>query len=173
MAVYQVDWKKLRSIVNQSVAINSQPTEATFPELPTVLLWMRFVLGAAYGTYVGLQGARGGSLALQALNLIAFLPFMYCRLYLGTPETGDGAFGMGTTVLSGTAPGLALALLLWIYFYTAQMEEQELKLMDLLLPPLVEIFGGDTFATGDSSTVDPGMVEATLSDPVVASQDEF
>jgi len=158
--IYQLEVKKLPALFKKAVAINSQPTEETFPELPTIIIWMRFVLGAAFGTYVGLKGIKSGAIALQALNLVAFLPFVYCRMYLGTE--GDA---FGTSILfAGTMQAVALALLLWIYFYTAQMEEQELKFMDLLIPP-------------EDLMVDGGVpadvvVEETLSVPLV-EQDEF
>ena len=125
--IYQLDSKKLRDTLKKAVAVNSKPTTESFPELPQILIWMRFVLGAAYGLYVGLQGVKGGALALQAINLVGILPYIYCRLYLGISENGEeGSFGTGTIIFSGTAQGVALALLIWIYFYTAQMEEQEL-----------------------------------------------
>jgi len=159
MILQHLDAKKLQATLRKAVAINSKPTEETFPELPTILVWIRFFLGAAYGTYIGRRGIKSGTLVLQALNLIAFLPFVYCRMYLGTE--GE-AFGF-QIVFSGTAQALALALLLWIYFYTAQMEEQELKFANMLILPAddVDAIGGEH----------DQFVEETLSVPVV--EDEF
>ena len=171
--IYQLDLKKLRDILKKAVAINSKPTEESFPELPQILIWMRFVLGASYGIYVGLQGLKGGALALQVLNLVAFLPYIYCRMYLGVSESGEaGSFGTATIIFSGTAQGVALALLIWIYFYTAQMEDQESKLAALLIAPMAEMLGGDSLDGGDSSAGSNSMAEETLTVPVV-DQDEF
>lgn len=75
--------EKVKEVLKKAFAINSKPTEESFPELPDVLVWFRFILAVAYGTYLGLSGARSGVMPLQALNLICFVPLMYCRLYLG------------------------------------------------------------------------------------------
>lgn len=169
--IYQLDFKKLRDTLKKAVAVNSKPTTESFPELPQILIWMRFVLGVSYGTYVGLQGVKGGALALQAINLVGILPYIYCRLYLGISENEEGSFGTGTIIFSGTGQGVALALLIWIYLYTAQMEEQELKLAALLIAPVAEMIGAESLVGGDSSIVD-SVAEATLAVPVV-DQDEF
>lgn len=162
--INQLEVKKLPALFRKAVAINSKPTEETFPELPTILIWMRFVLGAAFGTYVGLKGVKSGAIALQALNMVAFLPFVYCRMYLGTE--GD-AFGT-SIIFAGTVQAVALALLLWIYFYTAQMEEQELNFIDVLIPPADETVDG---GVGGGDPAD-AVVEETLSVPI-QEQDEF
>lgn len=171
--IYQLDFKKLRETLKKAVAINSKPTTETFPELPQVLIWIRFVLGAAYGTYMGLQGVKGGARLLQAVNLIGFLPYIYCRLYLGISENGEeGSFGTSTIVFSGTAQAVALALLIWTYLYTAQMEDEELKLAALLVARVSENIGGDSLVGSDSSILDSMPEEEPLSVPVV-DQDEF
>ena len=44
---------------------------------------MRCVVAIAYGTYLGTSGATSPTVIIQAFNLLAFVPIMYCRLYLG------------------------------------------------------------------------------------------
>ena len=156
--ILQLNAKKLKEVLRKSVAINSRPNEESFPELPTVLIWMRFCLAVAYGTYIGRRGVKAGAMVLQALNLVAFLPFMYCRLFLGTDAEAYGT----QIIFSGTLQAVALAVLIWIYFYTAQMEEQELRLADLLIAPSGDAVGGEH---------DQIVVE-TIALPVV-EEDEF
>lgn len=113
--------KKISAIAQKAMAVNSQPTEGTFPELPKVLVWMRFVIGVAYGLYLGMNNVRSGVMILQAANLIVFLPLMYVRFYLGV---GQDHFA-SATFFSGTFNALALWLLIWIYMFTAQHEADE------------------------------------------------
>jgi hypothetical protein len=126
------DFQKFRSTARQALSFQSRPTEESFPDLPTVLIWIRFLLAAAYGSFLGLSGVRSGTMLLHNLNLIAFVPIMYCRLYLGTE--GD-AFG-SQILFSGLVQALALSLLCWIYFYTALHEGGETKLASLLVQHL-------------------------------------
>jgi len=158
--ILQLDSKKLQATLKKAVAINSQPTEESFPELPTILIWMRFVLGAAYGTYIGTQGIKSGTMALQCLNLVAFLPWIYTRLYLGV----GGEQFVSDALFAGTVQGVALALLIWVYFYTAQMEDQEQNLSSMLIPPSLDDNIGMAGEAADS------MAEETLSVPLVGEE---
>lgn len=54
---------------------------------------------------------------------------MYCRFYLAVDKD---SFQMAT-VFAGLFPALALSLLLWVYFYTAQNEAEEQRLADILV----------------------------------------
>jgi hypothetical protein len=128
-----VDTSQIKVILKKATAINSKPTEETFPELPTVLIWIRFVLAVVYGTYIGHVGMRGGAALLHTLNLIAFIPVMYCRLYLGAEVD---AYGM-KILTSGLLPALTLAMLIWIYMFTVQNPEAEAKLAAMLVATLL------------------------------------
>ena len=121
--------EKIRSIVNKGFAMNSKPTEASFPERPDFLVIIRFVLGVTFGTYLGWNGTRSGVMVLQALNLIAFIPVMYCRWFLYVEQ---GHFDT-QIIFSGTFHALAVCLLIWIYFFTAQHTEEEDRLAALLI----------------------------------------
>jgi hypothetical protein len=132
------DSNKIKVILRKAIAVNSKPTPETFPELPTVLIWFRCVLAIAYGTYLGSGSVsgkmlRGGTMMLHTLNLIAFIPVMYCRLWLGTQVEGYGL----QLLTAGLFPALALAMLLWIYFFTAAHEESEGKLAAMLISTLL------------------------------------
>jgi hypothetical protein len=83
---------------------------------------------------------------LQSLNLVAFVPLMYCKLYLGVQ--GE-EFGM-KIVFSGLFNAIALSFLIWVYFYTAAHETDELQLKELLL-----------------SVVDPSDATASMAEDVL------
>jgi len=113
--------KRIKVVVQKALAINSQPTEESFPELPEVLIWFRFVLGLSYGLFLGLKDLRSGTIILQGLNFIVFVPMVYARFYLGADQEIWGA----KLVFAGTFHAMALCMLIWIYLYTAQHEEEE------------------------------------------------
>lgn len=119
-----VVWRK-------ALAVNSQPTPETFPELPTVLIWLRFGLALVHGLYLGFvaHGATGARMILHMLNVLAFIPVVYCRLYLGANADAFGA----KILTAGLVPALALSLLIWIAGHTADQAGAEEKLTALLV----------------------------------------
>ena len=145
-------FEKVKSTIAKALAVNSKPTEQTFSELPNVLIWFRAALGLAYGMYMGLQGIRSGPALVQAVNLIVFVPFMYCRFFLGV----EGDHFASQMYFSGTFNALALFVLIWIYLYTMEHEEDEIRLAALLV---------STSIVGDS-TADAAipLVEAIAED---------
>ena len=128
--------------------MNSKPTEETFPELPDFLVAIRFVFAVAYGIFIGLKGTRSGVMVLQGLNVIAFVPVMYCRFFLFVEQ---GHFDT-QIIFSGTFNALALFLLIWIYYFTAEHTEEEARLAALLISASIP----DSDATSDLS--DAGKV---------------
>lgn len=150
-----IDVNKLKSVIKKALSFNSKPTEDSFPELPTVLIWLRFLLAISNGTYLGMNGAMGGAVMLHTLNLIAFIPVMYCRLYLGT---GMNEYG-SKVIFSGLLPAIALSTLLWIYLFTALHAEAEGKLASMLISTVVQQLpvdgssGGSDGATHETSPV--------------------
>lgn len=149
-----INKEKLTTIVKKALTINLQPTEVSFPELPDVLVWIRFTLGLAFGLFLGLRGIRSGALILQGINLITFLPVMYCRFYLATPPEQFGS----QIIFSGTANAVALALLIWIYLFTSQHAEEEMKLAALLFS------GGD--GSGEAMGSDTGSAQVPVTEGV-------
>jgi hypothetical protein len=121
---------RLRELLKKAVAVNSQPTEDSFPELPDILFWLRAMIGVAYGYYLGHIKARNGVMLLHTLNLIGMIPILYCRFYLGTQPDQYGGLKL---FWSGLVPGIALCLLVWIYVFTATHEREEELLNSLLV----------------------------------------
>ncbi len=114
---------KLSAIAQKFFAPNSKPTMETFPELVDCIIWLRFALAVFFGVYAGTQltnGGTGGNL-LMGLNFIAFPPAVYCQSFLAAvPES----YGL-KLYFAGLFQGLALAILIWFYFYTAAHEKEE------------------------------------------------
>ena len=69
---------KIKPALQKAVSIQSNPTEESFPELPDVLVWVRAILALLYGCYAGRQPLVGGAVVFQALNLLTFVPYLYC-----------------------------------------------------------------------------------------------
>jgi len=55
------------------------------------------------------------------MNCIAFVPILYCQTFLGVDQDSYGS----KLYFSGIVQGLALAVLIWIYFYTESHAEDE------------------------------------------------
>eukprot|EP00527_Entomoneis_sp_CCMP2396_P009637 CAMPEP_0198136730 /NCGR_PEP_ID=MMETSP1443-20131203/353_1 /TAXON_ID=186043 /ORGANISM="Entomoneis sp., Strain CCMP2396" /LENGTH=156 /DNA_ID=CAMNT_0043798001 /DNA_START=109 /DNA_END=579 /DNA_ORIENTATION=- len=120
---------KITPVLKKAITFNIQPTEETFPELPDVLVWFRFVLAIMYGIYVGTNQMTTATMLIQALNLIAFVPTMYAKFYL---NISSGVFDT-ETVLAGLPNAMALMFLIWIFMFTMAHEKEEGQLSALLL----------------------------------------
>ena len=133
---------QFRSILQKAFSINSQPNSITFPELPKVIIWMRCIIAIVYGTVLGIRNVRGSIMILNAINLITFIPYMYCRFYLNvamdtyyittstttTTENNDKNPPPNMSLLLvGVLPAIALTLLIWIYYFTL-FHEAEIEL---------------------------------------------
>lgn len=73
---------------------------------------------------------------------------MYCRLYLGVENE---SFQMAM-VFSGLVPALALSTLLWIYFFTAQNEGEELRVAKLLVSSVINATSDDASAAAETAS---------------------
>ena len=82
----------------------------------------------AYGTYVGSNLIRSAPYLLQALNVITFVPTMYCKFYLFVPTD---VFAQ-QVIFAGLVHAMALCLLIWTYCYTLAHESSEEQLRLLL-----------------------------------------
>lgn len=114
---------KVKAIAKKFFAPNSKPTMETFPELVDCIIWLRFALAVFFGVYAGTNlknGSTGGNL-LMGLNFIAFPPAVYCQTFLAADQESYGL----KLYFSGLFQGLALAMLIWFYFYTAAHEKEE------------------------------------------------
>jgi len=115
--------------MSKAFAMGSKPTPETFPELPDVLVWFRFFLAIAYGTYLGVNGVMSNVMPLQALNLICFVPLIYARFYLGV----EAEVFATEVIFSGLLNAIALSVLIWIYWFTMQHEAEEAGMAAFLL----------------------------------------
>ena len=113
---------RLKGIVAKFLSPNSKPTMETFPELVDCIIWVRFALAVFFGFYAGNQAKNGGgSNLLVGLNFIAFPPAVYCQTFLAADQESYGT----KLYFSGLFQGLALAVIIWVYFYTAAHEQEE------------------------------------------------
>jgi hypothetical protein len=115
------DIQRITIIFIKAMDINSKPTPETFPELPQVIFWMRFMISILYGTIIGIRNLRGTLMLLNAINIIMFIPFAYCRLYLGI-NVDSYNHTSSSLSMAGLLPAIALFLLIWIYFFTKHHE---------------------------------------------------
>ena len=116
------------------MAINSKPNKDTFPELPDLIVWMRFVLAIAYGSWLGLSGQKGGAGIIFGLNFVTFVPIVYCSTFLGADTESYGT----KVYFSGVVNGVALLMLLWVYFHTLDRAEEE-KLLSGVLKGIIKV----------------------------------
>ena len=90
-------------------------------------VWLRFVLAVFFGVWIGKQGG-GGSSILAILNFITFPPIFYCRTFLAADADSYGS----KLYFSGVVQGLALATLIWVYFFTDSHTQDEAALASVL-----------------------------------------
>jgi hypothetical protein len=120
----------MTTLLKKSVSFNSKPTIETFPELPNIVIWVRCILAIFYGVWLGVGSvSRGGAGVMFGLNFITFLPIVYCSTYLRADQDSYGT----KIFFGGVANSLALMLLIWVYFYTVEHADDELKLADALV----------------------------------------
>ena len=141
------------------ISFGSRPTATTFPELPDCLIWLRFVLAVSYGIfYLGptaMDNTRGATPLIMALNFISFAPMVYCMIIL---QADNDSFG-GKLLFAGLPNAMALVLLIWIYFFTLNHEDEEQKLKSLLVEIVTNVGGGGEInAAGDTATEESAFV---------------
>ena len=110
-----------KSILEKFLSPNSKPTMESFPELPDCVVWLRFVMGVCYGTWLVINPSKlvGGANILLGVNLVTFVPVLYCQAYLGANQESYGT----SLVFGGVIQSAAVILLIWIYFYTESHPE--------------------------------------------------
>lgn len=136
----------VKELFKKLVAFGSKPNATTFPELLDMVIWLRGFLAIAYAMH--LRGKTSGATLLFGLNVITFLPFIYCSTFLGVDSDS-----YENLTFAGVPNCLALFLLVWIYFYTLDNTDEEARLAGML-----NIL--QTVTTGDGS----GSAESIMHD---------
>jgi hypothetical protein len=143
-------------------AMNSKPTKDTFPELPDMVVWMRFILALTYGAWLGLGAmSTGGANVIFGLNFVTFVPIVYCSTYLGADSDSYDT----KIFFSGVINSVALLLLIWTYFYTLEHAEDEAKFSAALANAVTGAVNAAVNGSDDGITM-------TVSEPVV-EESEF
>ena len=102
------------SVLQKACKFGSKPDASTFPELLTVVTWLRIIIGAIYGVSLGIRNENRGLVgATLGLNVIAFAPMLYFNGYLMAYVDS-----YKNLRFVGVVNGLALMLLIWITFFT-------------------------------------------------------
>jgi hypothetical protein len=132
------------------------------------------VIAVLYGFFLNRdKPAALAPMLLSALNLITFIPTMYCKLFLGVK--GE-AFAM-SMIFSGLGQAMAMFFLIWIYCFTSYYEMEEAKTAALLVVQTV-MNNNDTDSSSSSSTdgttvyfgpESPGMAATTTTTTSMAS----
>ena len=141
--------KRVREILRKFAWIGSKPTPESFPELIDCIIGLRLILAISYGLYLG--PTVGAVHALFGLNIVTFLPILYCQLIL---LADMDAFKNIHFV--GVPNALALLILVWILGYTRHFSEQELKLAaSVVLQHVVAKQDPDDALTDDTNSLGP------------------
>uniref|UniRef100_A0A7S0F4L3 Uncharacterized protein n=1 Tax=Craspedostauros australis TaxID=1486917 RepID=A0A7S0F4L3_9STRA len=119
------------TLLSKFLSINSKPTAETFPELPDMIIWFRCFLAIFYGAYLGLMrtSTSHASGIIFGLNVITFVPYVYCQTFLGVADESYG----NKILFGGVFNALALMLLVWTYFYTTEHATEEAAFAQALL----------------------------------------
>lgn len=151
------------SIFSKLIAINSKPTKETFPELPNIIIWFRCILAITYGVFLGMSDTHrsGGANVIFGLNFITFVPVLYCSTYLGADQQSYD----NKILFAGVINSVALMLLIWIYFYTANHESDAAALASMLSNAI------GASSAGEDPIADGGM--AAEETPPVVEEAEF
>ena len=128
----------------------SSPTSSSFPNLPDYIIWLRIVLGVAYGISLGYregastsdevfqpQHINGAIGILFGLNIITFVPTIYMNFYLNA-ETDT----YKNLNFAGVTNGIAIMVLVWLTFFTMLHEKEESVLAEAFTTVIKETATG-------------------------------
>ena len=114
--------KHFPEILGKLVAVGSKPTPESFPELLDCVIWIRFFLASSFGLYLGLTAAAGGAYLVYGLNIITFIPILYCQMILLTDMDS-----YKDLLFAGVFNAMGMLLLTWIFGYSQFFSSEELK----------------------------------------------
>ena len=133
------------SVLQKALKFASKPDASTFPELLTVVTWLRIIIGAIYGVSLGIRNENRGLVGLTlGLNVIAFAPMLYFNGFLMAKIDS-----YKNLRFVGVVNGLAIMLLIWITFFTWAHSEEEISMQKVLSDAII------------SSSEDAGSSEET------------
>ena len=133
------------SVLKKALKFASKPDASTFPELLTVVTWLRIIIGAIYGVSLGIRNENRGLVGLTlGLNVIAFAPMLYFNGFLMAKIDS-----YKNLRFVGVVNGLAIMLLIWITFFTWAHSEEEMSMQKVLSDAII------------SSSEDAGSSEET------------
>ncbi len=133
------------SVLKKALKFASKPDASTFPELVTVVTWLRIIIGAIYGVSLGIRNENRGLVGLTlGLNVIAFAPMLYFNGFLMAKIDS-----YKNLRFVGVVNGLAIMLLIWITFFTWAHSEEEMSMQKVLSDAII------------SSSEDAGSSEET------------
>ena len=160
--------KNIEKALRKSLLFNSKPTYEDFPELIDICIWIRCILACMYGHYLGTHNIRSAVQLVQCLNFITFLPVVYAGVYLQIDKESYG----NKVLFAGVVNAMAMAVLVWILFFTMEHAAEESIMKDLMMSD------GDGAAIEEDAQQVPmdegGTIEETVSaDHIVDEEPEF
>jgi hypothetical protein len=152
--------KRVQEILKKFASIGSKPTPESFPELIDCVIWLRFVLAVSYGLYLG--PTLGAVNALFGLNLVTFLPILYCQLILVADMDAFKSIHF-----AGVPNALALLILTWTLGFTRHFSEQEMKFVaSVVLQRVVVNHDPDEIVPDYTNSAGPTLA---MQEPVLAN----
>lgn len=92
-------------------------------------MWVRGFLAILYGLYLGNTDTMGAVNLLFGLNLVAFIPIMYCQFLLNA----DGETWENRLIFVGIPNAAGLLLLVWIFVYSQTHADEEAQFMSKMV----------------------------------------
>lgn len=137
------------SVLQKACKFGSKPDASTFPELPTVVTWLRLFIGLFYGISLGIRHETRGLVgATLGLNVIAFGPMLYFNAYLQAYVDS-----YKNLRFVGVVNGLALMMLIWITFFTWAHSEEEMSMQKVLSDAVVMSSSDEATETSTEGTI--------------------
>jgi hypothetical protein len=135
-------------MLQKACKFGSKPDASTFPELTTVVTWLRLIIGAIYGVSLGIRNENRGLVgATLGLNVIAVGPMLYFNGYLRAYVDS-----YKNLRFVGVVNGLAIMLLIWITFFTWKHSEEEFSMQKVLSDAIMSSSGA-TETSAEGTTV--------------------
>jgi hypothetical protein len=137
------------SVLQKACKFGSKPDASTFPELTTVVTWLRLLIGAIYGVSLGIRNENRGLVgATLGLNVVAFAPMLYFNGYLHAYVDS-----YKNLRFVGVVNGLAIMLLIWITFFTLAHSEEELSMQKVLSDAIMASSSAATESSAEGTSV--------------------